>query len=95
MKIEVQHRWRIQWCGKWTTTGYHCTEERIRREHPEAQVVPNTRRELQIAETPEEIRERFRQTDTSKLGSPAPGAAAYIKTATSPSPALSSAPSAY
>ena len=57
-------------------TGHHCTEEQIQREHPEAQVVPHSRRELQIPETPEEMELRFLQTDTSKLGYPAPGSAA-------------------
>lgn len=76
MKTEVQYRWRIQWCGRWTTTGYHCTEEHIRHEHPEAQALLDTRRELQIPQTPEEMTEQLRRTDTSKLGGYAPGSAA-------------------
>ena len=76
MKTEVQYRWRIQWCGRWTTTGYHCSEEHIRHEHPEAQVLPDTRRELQIPETAEEHAEQMRRVDTSKLGGYAPGSAA-------------------
>jgi hypothetical protein len=58
-------------------------------------VVPSTQRELQIAETPEEIRERLRQTDTSKLGSPAPGSAAYMKSSAGQNSSSDGFPSAY
>jgi hypothetical protein len=78
MKVEVQHKWRIKWCGKWTTTNHYCSEESIRKQHPEAQLVPNTRRDLFIPETPDEMRERMRFTDTSRVGSPAPGSPALV-----------------
>ena len=51
MKIEIQYRWRIMWSGHWATTGHHCTEEQIRKEHPEAVRVDDSRRELRVAET--------------------------------------------
>jgi hypothetical protein len=51
MKTEIQYRWRILWSGRWGTTGYHCTEDQIRKEHPEAVRIDASRRELQIAET--------------------------------------------
>lgn len=53
MKTQIYHRWRVKGLtGKWHTTSYHATEERIRIEHPEAQAVPFTRIERQIPETP-------------------------------------------
>lgn len=77
MKIEIQYRWRVKWVGRWTTTNYHCTEDHIRREHPEAQAIEHTRRELQVPETAEEWAEAWCRTDTSKLGWPALGSVAY------------------
>ena len=54
MKRIEQHRWRVLWAGKWKTTSYHCTEEEIRAEHPEAERVEDTLRVMEIAETAEE-----------------------------------------
>ncbi|MEI7763874.1 MAG: hypothetical protein WCI85_11635 [Comamonadaceae bacterium] len=51
MKTEIQYRWRILWSGHWATTGHHCTEEQIRKEHPEAVRIDDSRRELKVAET--------------------------------------------
>ena len=51
MKTEIQYRWRIMWLGHWATTGHHCTEEQMRREHPEAIRIDDSRRELNIADT--------------------------------------------
>ena len=51
MKTEIQYRWRIRWSGRWVTTGHHCTEEQIRKEHPEAVRIDDSRRELQVADT--------------------------------------------
>ena len=58
MKTEIQYLWRIKWFRRWTTTGHHCTEDQIRKEHPEAVRIDATRRELQIAETWDEQKYR-------------------------------------
>jgi hypothetical protein len=55
MKEEIRYRWRIQWAGKWGTTNHHCTEEQIRKEHPEAQCLEHTREVRLIPETAQEI----------------------------------------
>lgn len=36
MRREEHYRWMTLWCGKMSKTRYHCTEEQIRKEHPEA-----------------------------------------------------------
>lgn len=54
MKEETRFLWRTKWGGRWTTTSYHCTEEHIRKEHPEAIAVPGTRQVLMVPETREE-----------------------------------------
>jgi len=54
MQTEIQYRWRILWAGKWRTTSHHCTEEQIRKDHPEAVRIDASRRELKVAETFEE-----------------------------------------
>ena len=54
MKEEVQWQWRIKWCGRWTTSHY-CTEEAIRREHPEAVRLEGSRRVIRIASSDEEV----------------------------------------
>jgi hypothetical protein len=51
MKTEIQYRWRILWSGHWATMGNHFTEEQIRKEHPEAVRIDDSRRELRVAET--------------------------------------------
>ncbi|WON88953.1 hypothetical protein [Delftia sp. UGAL515B_04] len=56
MKTEIYHRWRVKnYLGKWITTRYDATEESIRRQHPEAEVVPGTRVERIVPDTPEEL----------------------------------------
>ena len=44
------------WAGHWVTTGHHCTEEKIRKEHPEAVRIDHSRRELEVAEASDERR---------------------------------------
>lgn len=56
MRTEIQYKWRILWAGHWVTTGHHCTEEQIRKEHPEAVRIDHSRRELEVAETSDERR---------------------------------------
>jgi len=51
MKTEIQYQWRIMWLGHWATIGHHCTEEQIRKEHPEAVRIEESRRELRVADT--------------------------------------------
>jgi hypothetical protein len=50
MRTEHLYIWRILWTGKWCNTRYHCTEERILFEHPEAVRLENT---LIVHEVPE------------------------------------------
>lgn len=54
MKEEIRWQWRIRWCGRWTTS-HHCTEEAVRREHPEAVRIEGSRQVLLVPSTPEEI----------------------------------------
>lgn len=55
MKEKITYLWRTKWAGKWGTTRFHCTEEHIRKEHPEAVCLPDTKRVQLIPETPEEF----------------------------------------
>lgn len=55
MKEEVQWKWRIKWCGRWTTSHY-CSEEAVRREHPEAVRVEGSRRVIKMPSTEEEMK---------------------------------------
>ena len=55
MRRIEQHRWRVLWAGRWKTTSYHCTEDEIRTEHPEAERVEGTLRVLELPETDVEI----------------------------------------
>jgi len=73
MKTEIQYQWRIRWGGKWTTTGHHCTEEAIRREHPEAVRIDATRRERQLAETWDERKYSMYVNSMSRLAGHMPG----------------------
>jgi len=54
IKEVIRYRWRTLWLGKWSTTRYYTTGEEIRRTHPEAVPVENTRQVLMVAETDEE-----------------------------------------
>ena len=55
MKIVTKWRWRIRWGGRWTTTRSAYTEVEVRREHPEAVRIDNTRVDVQLPETEAEI----------------------------------------
>ncbi len=70
MKSETTYRWRIQWAGKWTTTKYNCTEDQIRREHPEAICLVESKRVDMVPETDAEIRELQRASSTSVFQRP-------------------------
>jgi hypothetical protein len=65
MKTETTYLWRIKWAGRWTTTKYHCTEEQIRKEHPEAVCLVASKRELQVPESEKELREVQQMNFTS------------------------------
>ena len=65
MREQVVYLWRTQWCGKWGTTRYLCTEEHIRKEHPEAIRIDSSRQVRQVPETPEEFATQQRQLSTS------------------------------
>ena len=65
MKNETTYLWRIKWAGRWTTTRHHCTEEQIRKEHPEAICLHETKRVQQVPETDEEMRDLQRASSTS------------------------------
>jgi hypothetical protein len=65
MKRIEQHRRRILWAGRWKTTSYHCTEDEIRFEHPEAERIEGTLRVLDLPETGDEITAHARTHSTS------------------------------
>lgn len=65
MRREERHLWRIKWAGRWTTTNHHATEADIRREHPEAVIVPNSMQIILVPETPDEIAERDKSMRTN------------------------------
>lgn len=51
MRIVHVYRWRYRGLrGKLITTSFHCTEEDIRLEHPDAEPVEGTRQERQVLE---------------------------------------------
>lgn len=62
--IEKWH-FRIRWGGRWTTTRIAYTEEQIRREHPDAVKIDNTRVVVEEPETEEERAAVMRSTLTS------------------------------
>lgn len=70
MKQEITYRWRIQWAGKWTTTRHHCTEDQIRKEHPEAVCLVESKRVDMVPETDAELRELQRANSTSGFQRP-------------------------
>jgi hypothetical protein len=55
MKQVEKWTWRIRWAGRWTTTRIHYTEAEVRREHPEAERLPETRIVVDLPETEAEI----------------------------------------
>lgn len=53
-KIDIRYRWKY-WDEprkKHLVTAFHCTEEFIRKEHPDAVAVENTREELHLPDEP-------------------------------------------
>mgnify|MGYP006951163692 CR=1 FL=1 len=55
MRREEHYIWRTLWNGRMTPTRYHCTEEFIRKSHPEAVRVDNSLIVKWIPETHQEI----------------------------------------
>lgn len=55
MKTEHTYKWLTKWNGKMSPTRYHCTEEFIRKSHPEAARIEGTLIVREVAETPEEM----------------------------------------
>jgi hypothetical protein len=55
MKTVEKWKWRIRWAGRWVTTRIAMTEQDIRREHPEATKVDNTRIEVTLPESEAEV----------------------------------------
>jgi hypothetical protein len=47
-------RWRIRWAGHMTTS-HHATEAEIRREHPQAVRIEESRVVVQLPDTPTEL----------------------------------------
>ena len=69
MKIENTYRWMTKWNGKMSPTRYHCTEESIRKNHPEALRIEDSLIVQEIPETDEEWQARLRAVDTAYIGS--------------------------
>ena len=57
MREEITYQWSCQQFGKWYTTSFHCTEEHIRKEYPEAVCVTTSRVARMVPSTPEEERQ--------------------------------------
>lgn len=58
--------WQIQWAGRWRTTFTRFTEEAIKREHPEAIRIDESREVRMVPETPmEKVFSHFRGTSKS------------------------------
>lgn len=55
MKIEVRYSWRYKWGGRMVTSRIKMTEERARREDPEAVRLDDTREEVAVMDQPCEI----------------------------------------
>ncbi len=51
---EELYFWQIQWAGRWMTTFTRFTEEAIKREHPEARRIDDSRQVCLTPETPSE-----------------------------------------
>lgn len=67
MKQEITYRWRIQWGGRWTTTRHHISVDDVKKEHPEAICLTETKLVTEIPETPEEISAALRSNSTSEF----------------------------
>ena len=65
MREETVYLWRTQWCGKWSTTRYYCTEAHIRKEHPWAVRVNGSAQVRQMPDTAEEHHQAQCNTSTS------------------------------
>jgi hypothetical protein len=54
MPTTIRYRWRYydEARRKSFTTSYHCTEEQIRIEHPDAEAIEGSRQELVLCEDP-------------------------------------------
>jgi hypothetical protein len=60
--------WRYRWAGRQVTSAIHMTQEDALHAHPDAVKVSGSGRVDQVPESPEEILEAMRRTDTSGLG---------------------------
>lgn len=67
MRTEETFIWRVKWIGKWSNTRFHCTEEFIRKEHPEAVKVEGSLRVFTLPETPEEFRSNTFNPSTGEM----------------------------
>lgn len=72
MKHEETYRWMTRWNGKMSATRYHCTEEQIRKRHPEAVRIEDSLVVNLIPETDEEWQSRLRAVDSAYIGTGAP-----------------------
>lgn len=63
MKTVEKWRWRIRWAGRWTTTRIAYTEADIRREHPEAEKMEESRILVDLPETETKIQAFQRPTN--------------------------------
>ncbi len=71
MHIEHHYQWRYKdRLGKWQTTSHLCSEQSIKKMHPEATPVTGTLRVTEVADTLTEYWERTRQC--TAVGGPAP-----------------------
>jgi hypothetical protein len=64
MKTVEKWKWRIRWAGRWTTTRIAMTEADIRREHPEAVRIDESRTLLELPTTEAEVQAGQRERRT-------------------------------
>ncbi len=67
MVTEEVFYWRIQWAGRWMLTTRRFTERDIRKEHPEAIRIDDSR---QTVLTPETYQERVQASAAASHSSP-------------------------
>lgn len=64
MHDEETWLWRIQWAGRWCNSRHQCTEEQIRKEHPEATRIEGSRRIQSLPDSQEE-KDQLQYNNTS------------------------------
>jgi hypothetical protein len=67
MKTAEKWLWRVRWAGRWTTTRIAYTEAEVRREHPEAVRIDESRVVVELPETEAEVDAAQRPANRGKM----------------------------